>query len=448
MPERTAATPPSAALHLPTVIAIAVVAYALANVAHEGLGHGGMCVALGGEPRVLNAVYFDCGRRRVELDAASRWISAGGTLVNLALAGLTALLLRGANRAGSRRAVTSSGSFWRSTSSRRSATGCSQGSAGSATGNAVVAGSPHYTLWRIALAVVGTASYLFVAVPVALRGLEPFFGSGEPERLERARRFTLPAYFTGGALYVSAGLLNPESPLLVLISAAAASFGGASALAWMTQLLRNRKRYPPKGEPVLSIAQELALARRRGDHGVALHRRPGTRDRRHHRALSAGSGTPPNSLAQHPGGHRTLVLDDGGLERIEELSAEPSGERPQDFGVHQVALTAVRAARSGRRPRDETGPSNPMVEASRQKKSPPGASAAQDASSMARKWSGSRAKCSTALQITTSAPGRAKLWLSTASWRKLSAGSCGANSAASLRTAPTAAASPSTPATS
>lgn len=82
----------------------------------------------------------------------------------------------------------------------------------------MVAGSPHYALWRIALAVVGTAAYMFVAVPVALRGLEPFLGAAEPPRLARARRLTLPAYLAGGTLYVIAGLLNPESPMLVLIS--------------------------------------------------------------------------------------------------------------------------------------------------------------------------------------------------------------------------------------
>ena len=32
----------------------------------------------------------------------------------------------------------------------------------------------------------------------------------------------------------------------MLISAAAASFGGTSALAWMAQLLRNEKRFPPR----------------------------------------------------------------------------------------------------------------------------------------------------------------------------------------------------------
>ena len=253
MSENNAATPPTAALHLPTVIAIALVAFALTNFAHEGLGHGGMCVAMGGEPRVLNAVYFDCGRGDVT-DAGSRWISAGGTLTNLAFAALTALLLR----ARFVRAATGRYFLWLFlTLNLLQAFGywMFSGLGGIGDWNAVVAGSPNYALWRIALAVVGTAAYLFIAVPIALRGLLPFLDADEPGRLARAVRLTVVPYLAGGVLYVTAGLLNPESPMLVLISAAAASFGGASALAWMTQLLRNRERYPASGAPALGLAQ-------------------------------------------------------------------------------------------------------------------------------------------------------------------------------------------------
>jgi hypothetical protein len=252
MSENIAATPPTAVLHLPTVIAIALVAFALTNLAHEGLGHGGMCVAMGGEPRVLNAVYFDCGRGDVT-DAGSRWISAGGTLTNLAFAALTALLLR----ARFVRAATGRYFLWLFlTLNLLQAFGywMFSGLGGIGDWNAVVAGSPNYPLWRIALAVAGTAAYIFVAVPIALRGLLQFLDGDEPGRVARAVRLTVVPYLAGGVLYVTAGLLNPESPMLVLISAAAASFGGASALAWMAQLLRNRERYPPTG-PALGLAR-------------------------------------------------------------------------------------------------------------------------------------------------------------------------------------------------
>jgi len=46
------------------------------------------------------------------------------------------------------------------------------------------------------------------------------------------------------------------SPLLVLISAAAASFGGASALAWMTELLR-KPGYPAASGVPLAIDRSL-----------------------------------------------------------------------------------------------------------------------------------------------------------------------------------------------
>jgi len=252
MSDNAAASAPAAALHLPTLIAIALVAYALTNIAHEGLGHGGMCVAMGGEPRTLNAVYFDCGEEGLS-SAASRWISAGGTLVNCACAGLTALVLVGR--------------FVRSSSARYllwlfltlnllQATGywMFSGLGGIGDWQAVIVGSPRYLVWRIGLALAGVAGY-YLAVRIALRGLAPFLGAADAERFQRASRLTVPAYFAGGMLYVTAGLFNPESPWLVLISAAAASFGGASALAWMSQLLRDRERLPAASDAALGIAK-------------------------------------------------------------------------------------------------------------------------------------------------------------------------------------------------
>jgi hypothetical protein len=44
-------------------------------------------------------------------------------------------------------------------------------------------------------------------------------------------------YLAGGILNCRAGALNPVTPLLILISAAAGSFGGHSGLTWMWTLL-------------------------------------------------------------------------------------------------------------------------------------------------------------------------------------------------------------------
>src|SRR5215471_2229113 len=76
-----------------TVGAIAVVAYALSNVVHEGLGHGGACLLVGGHPRQLTAVFFDGDLEGLPA-SAGRWVAAGGSLANLVAAALAWAALR------------------------------------------------------------------------------------------------------------------------------------------------------------------------------------------------------------------------------------------------------------------------------------------------------------------------------------------------------------------
>jgi hypothetical protein len=59
-----------------TIAAIAIVATVIANFIHEGLGHGGMCLATGGQPLALSTVHFECS-------ADTRLVAASGTLANL-----------------------------------------------------------------------------------------------------------------------------------------------------------------------------------------------------------------------------------------------------------------------------------------------------------------------------------------------------------------------------
>src|SRR5260370_23763744 len=62
--------------NLLTIAAITIAATVIADFIHEGLGHGGMCVATGGRPLVLSTVHFECS-------ADTRLVPAGGTLANL-----------------------------------------------------------------------------------------------------------------------------------------------------------------------------------------------------------------------------------------------------------------------------------------------------------------------------------------------------------------------------
>ena len=74
-----------------TVIAISIVVYTIANLLHEGLGHGGACLAVGCKPLLLTSVNFQ-GNEDGLAKWAIRLISAGGTIVNL-IAGFIALAL-------------------------------------------------------------------------------------------------------------------------------------------------------------------------------------------------------------------------------------------------------------------------------------------------------------------------------------------------------------------
>jgi hypothetical protein len=73
-----------------TITTIALVAYAASNVVHEGVGHGGACVALGGRPRVLSSVHFACGDEAMG-SPARRGVAAAGTIANV-IAGALALI--------------------------------------------------------------------------------------------------------------------------------------------------------------------------------------------------------------------------------------------------------------------------------------------------------------------------------------------------------------------
>jgi hypothetical protein len=68
-----------------TLTALGVLAFALANVTHEALGHGLAALAAGARPVLLTTCYF------VTSGSTSRWIPAGGGIANLGV-GLLALL--------------------------------------------------------------------------------------------------------------------------------------------------------------------------------------------------------------------------------------------------------------------------------------------------------------------------------------------------------------------
>lgn len=234
-----------------TVAAISVLAYMLSNMLHEGAGHGGACVFSGGQPLVLSSVHFECS-------VESRLVMAGGTIANFIAAALFFFLGRLAGRSHPR---------WKyfcwiaMTVNLFTATGyfLFSGIGGIGDWGAFIQGLGSQWIWRVALTTVGAVTY-YLAVRLSLLELRPLIGSHPEQRLQRAVRLSTIPYFAGGILMCVSGALNPRGMILILISAAASTFGGTSGLMWDTQLLRNETTIPygPPAEP-MPIARSWTL---------------------------------------------------------------------------------------------------------------------------------------------------------------------------------------------
>ena len=234
-----------------TVVAIAIVAYALADVLHEGFGHGGACLLVGGRPLVQSSVHFDCDTRLLG-QWAERFIAAGGTLVNLAAGALMLGPLRRLRRNASGEVAWF---LWLSmTVNLLQGTGyfLFSGVGGIGDWADFTRGLGPTWVTRIVLSLLGAGTY-WLAVSLAVRELVPFLTGEGAVRVRNATAMTVPAYIAGGVLSCVAGLLNPVGMILVAMSAAAASFGGTSGLAWMPQLLYGNRVPSPSSEPITVV---------------------------------------------------------------------------------------------------------------------------------------------------------------------------------------------------
>ena len=224
-----------------TVASIAILAYMLGNVLHEGLGHGGACFLTGGKPLVLSSVDFECS-------SDTRLVMAGGTLINL-VAGAIFFVL---GRITSRNYPRLKYFFWIATALNLfTATGyfLFSGIGGIGDWAAFIQGLSPQWVWRTALAIFGAVTY-WLAACISLLELRPLIGSDKAQRYRRAVRLLSIPYFAGGILMCIAGAFNPHGMILILISAAASTFGGTSGLMWTPSLLRGTLiPYGPPAEP-------------------------------------------------------------------------------------------------------------------------------------------------------------------------------------------------------
>lgn len=213
-----------------TVAAMAVVTYLLSAFTHEMLGHGVASLLVGA--RIVHVTSLDLVYDASHLTAAQgRFIAAAGCAAQFILAGILILVYRAVR---DRVAPTTRYFLWLLLYINLFIPAgylMALSFAPFGDWNDFVQGLPQQVLWRLGFTVLGTA-ITFAAAIAGARALDPFLGRDQAERSSRALVLTLVAYLAGSIVNTLAGVLNPDGAILVLISAAAASFGGTIFLFW------------------------------------------------------------------------------------------------------------------------------------------------------------------------------------------------------------------------
>jgi len=222
--ERSLAVADKAADDLLTLASLGIIAFAIADLSHEGLGHGLATLAVGVRPVMLTTCYFTSS------GSLSRWIPAAGGIANVAVGLLSAVVLRWLRTAGPhiRYFFTLVVAF-----NLLFAAGYPAYSGIALFGDwaAVISGLSPAWLWRVLLVVLSVISY-YLSLRLLAVEMRPFSGSEAREAQARLRRITLIPFVA--ALFAAgfAGALNPSGWTVIFTSA----LPGAAAATGLTQM--------------------------------------------------------------------------------------------------------------------------------------------------------------------------------------------------------------------
>jgi hypothetical protein len=207
-----------------TLASLGIIAFVIAIVTHEGLGHGLATLAVGGKPVMLTTCYFSSS------GSLSRWIPAAGGIANGLVGLLSALVLRLGRKLGPHTQY-----FYTLVLAFNLLFAASypaySGIAAFGDWAAVIAGLSPAWLWRVLLVVFSVISY-YLALRLLAVEMRPFCGSNAQEAQRRLRRTTLIPFVAALGAASLAGALNPAGWTILFTSA----LPGAAAAFGLTQL--------------------------------------------------------------------------------------------------------------------------------------------------------------------------------------------------------------------
>jgi len=214
---------------LATIVAIAIMAYALCDLAHEVAGHGTAALLL---PDVQ---VISLSSVALQTTGSSRIVAAAGSIANIVF-GLAALVLFHRLRR------FSCGAYFAwlfGSVNLLNGSGYPLYSAilGSGDWEVVVRGLEPAGTWRLVLGIAGAAAYT-VAVVLSAHELTRAV-QRELVAVSEIARLVFPAYIAGGALLVMASAFNPVGPNLILVSGVSSGFAAMAGLTVVPKLVEN-----------------------------------------------------------------------------------------------------------------------------------------------------------------------------------------------------------------
>jgi hypothetical protein len=225
-----------------TLIAISTLAYILADLLHEGLGHGVVAWLSGAHRLTVSTL-------ALQSDIDTKWISAAGTLVNLVFAAVLWLILSNV-----RRMQPATRYFLVLTLAANLFTGTGyfffSGVANFGDWAAVIQGLEPHWLWRVGLIVLGAATY-YASMLLVAGQLRPFVRSDRPSRI---RALCWTPYFTEAALAFVAGLFNPLGLFYVVASGLSSTLGANAGFLSLPLVMRG---WSATSEPAGPLTRSL-----------------------------------------------------------------------------------------------------------------------------------------------------------------------------------------------